>query len=144
MTILRPVFFALVLATSLHAAGTHAKGEKPLSIAQGQAVDLADFIVTGKITVFDFTSEYCPPCRAYADPLYLLHQSRTDLAVVKVDINRPEVHRIDWDSPVARQYGVHAVPHFKIYGPDGKLLAEDTPDQPRARSLVNRWISTLP
>jgi len=144
MNPLRSVLLALLLATTLHAAGTHAKGEKPLSIAQGQAIDLADFLVTGKITVFDFTSEYCPPCRAYSDPLYLLHQSRADVAVVKVDINRPEVHRIDWDSPVAQQYGIHAVPHFKIYGPDGKVIAEDAPDQPRARSLVNRWISTLP
>ncbi len=134
---------SLVLVTSALADGTHVKGPKPLSIAQGQSVNLADFLVPGKTTIFDFTSEYCPPCRAYAEPLLQLHQSRADIAVVKVDINRPDRHRIDWDSPVAKQYEMHSIPHFKIYGPDGKLIAEDTTDNRPARALVNRWLSTL-
>ena len=153
MNPLRSVLLALLLATTLHAAGTHAKGEKPLSIAQGQAIDLADFLVTGKITVFDFTSEYCPPCRGYADPLLQLHRQKAGIAVVKVDINRPEIHKIDWSSPVAKQYDLHSIPHFKVYGPDGRLVAEDKitfgPDgQPvdrnsAARQLVDKWISSL-
>jgi thiol-disulfide isomerase/thioredoxin len=123
------------------AAGQHTKGEKPLSISQGQKVDLADFLVTGRTTVFDFTSEYCRPCRAYADTLYALHQKRGDLAIVKVNINRPEYHEIDWDSPVAQQYALsgQVLPHFKIYGPDGKLQSEGRP----ARLQVNEWIAAL-
>jgi thiol-disulfide isomerase/thioredoxin len=140
---LLPLLCALALATSVLAAGTHVKGEKPLRIAQGEPVNLADFLVPGKVTVFDFTSEYCPPCRGYAEPLLLLHQKRTDVAVVKVDINRSEVHRIDWDSPVAKQYGLHSIPHFKVYGPDGKLLAEDTTDARLARVMVDKWINAL-
>ena len=150
---LLPLLCSLVLVTSALAAGRHTKGEKPLAISQGQAVELNDFLVPGKITLFDFTSEYCGPCRAYADPLLQLHRQRADLAVVKVDINRPEIHKIDWDSPVARQYDLHSIPHFKVYGPDGKLLAEDHitfgPDgQPSsrdssARLLVDQWISAL-
>ena len=97
---------SLVLAAPAFAAGKSTKGDKPLSISQGQKVDLADFLVTGKTTVFDFTSEYCPPCRVYADPLLKLHQRRQDLAEVKVDINRPEYHHIDWDSPVSQQYAL--------------------------------------
>ena len=34
--------------------------------------------VTGKITIFDFTSEYCPPCRGYDEPLYMLHEQRDE------------------------------------------------------------------
>ncbi len=134
---------SLALLTSVLAAGTHVKGEKPLRIAQGEQVSLADFLVTGKITIFDFTSEYCPPCRGYTEPLLRLHQKRADVAVVKVDINRPEFHRIDWESPVAKQYGMESIPHFKVYGPDGKLLAEDTTDDRRARVLVDKWINAL-
>ncbi len=128
---------------SAQAAGTHLKGEKPLSIAQGAQVELADFLVTGKVTVFDFTSEYCAPCRAYDDLLLKLHEQRPGIAVVKVDINRSVIHRIDWDSPVAQQYGIHSIPHFKIFGPDGKLVAEDSANNPRARNMVNQWINSL-
>ena len=140
---LLPVLLALALVTSALAQGRHTKGDRPLAISQGQEVKLTDFLVPGKTTIFDFTSEYCPPCRAYADPLLQLHRQRADIAVVKVDINRLEIHRIDWDSPVARQYCMQSIPHFKIYGPDGKLVAEDTTDDRPARALVNKWLAAL-
>jgi len=153
MKILLPFLCALVLVTSGLAEGRHTKGELPLVISQGREVDLKDFLVPGKITIFDFTSEYCGPCRAYADPLLHLHRQRPGIVVVKVDINRPEQHRIDWDSPVAKQYDMHSIPHFKVYGPDGKVLAEDKitfgPDGAplnrdyAARQLVDRWIASL-
>ena len=135
---------SLVLATSALAVGTHVKGQKPIVISQGAEVALAEFLVPGKYTVFDFTSEYCPPCRAYAEPLLALHQQRNDIAVVKVDINRSEIHKIDWDSPVAKQYELHSIPHFKIYGPDGALVAADQPNNPAARQIINKWIEALP
>ncbi len=143
MKLILSVICSLVLVSSSLAQGKHTKDDKPLAIAQGAAVNLADFLVPGKITIFDFTSEYCPPCRGYAQPLLLLHQRRTDIAVVKVDINRPEYHKIDWNSPVARQYGIHSIPHFKIYGPDGKLQAEDSLKENPARRMVDRWIAAL-
>lgn len=121
------------------AQGKDTKGEKPLSISQGQKVELSQFLIKGRITIFDFTSEYCPPCRGYSDPLYQLHRKRADVAVVKVDINRPEIHRIDWESPVSVQYELRSLPYFKIYGADGKLLVEG----PEARQVVDNWIMQL-
>lgn len=115
---------SLVTPFAVRAADTHTKGAKPLHISQGQPVKLEDYLVPGKTTVFDFFSEYCPPCRAISPKLEKLHAERDDLAVVKVDINRPGVKGIDWQSPVARQYDLHSIPHFKIFGPDGKLQAE--------------------
>ena len=106
------------------AEDTHVTGPTPAHIAMGQEVDVADYLVPGKTTIVDFYSEYCPPCRAIAPKLAELHKSRDDIAVVKVDINRPGVKGIDWSSPVARQYKLHSIPHFKIFGPDGKLQAE--------------------
>lgn len=133
------VLGCLVLSVSGLAQGRDTKGAVPLSISQGQKIELADFLVKNLTTIFDFTSEYCPPCRTYADPLYQLHRRRKDLAVVKVDINRPEVHRIDWQSPVAEQYGLRSIPYFKIYGPDGKLIAEGQ----EARRAVDDLIASL-
>jgi thiol-disulfide isomerase/thioredoxin len=129
----------ICLSPMTFAQGRDTKGEKPLRISQGQKVDLSQFLVKGRITVFDFTSEYCPPCRGYADPLYQLHRRRDDVAVVKVDINRPEIHRIDWESPVAEQYELRSLPYFKIYSPEGKLLVEGQ----EARQVVDNWLMRL-
>ncbi len=134
-----------LFASVLCAAAT--KGPEPLRVAQGEEIRLADYLVPGKTVIFDFTSKYCPPCRAYDEPLHLLHTRRDDLVVVKVDINRPGVQRIDWQSPVAQQFGLRSIPQFKVYGPDGKLLAEDRISQElrdaAARKLVDGWIATL-
>jgi len=131
---------AIALATLvLHAqpllAQTRTKAAAPERIAFGQEVKLTDYLVPGKTVVFDFTSEFCPPCRAISPHLDKLHAKRDDVVVVKVDINRPDVRGIDWGSPVARQYGMQSIPHFKVFGPDGKLVAEGKP----ARELVTGW-----
>lgn len=136
---------------ALLAAAT--KGAEPAVVSHGAPVDLAALAVPGKTTVFDFTSEYCPPCRGYTEPLHRLHAQRDDVAVVKIDINRAGVKGIDWKSPVAAQFKLHSIPHFKVFGPDGQLLAEDViefgPDgrptkrESKARAMVDRWIAAL-
>ena len=135
-------FIAAVLAVTLAsplaltAQDTHTKGAEPAHISKGQTINLADYLVPGKTTVFDFYSEYCPPCRRIAPELVRLHQTRDDIAVVKVDINRPAVKGIDWQSPVARQFRLESIPHFKIFGPDGKLKAQGDP----AYEMVLGWL----
>ena len=137
-----PVLFAsLALAVAAY-AGT--KGAEPAQIAQGQIITLADHLVPGKTTIVDFTSKYCGPCQVYNEPLAKLHAQRADLAVVKVDINRPDLKKIDWQSPVAQQFNLRSIPHFKVYGPDGQLIAEDNPGVASpARALVHQFIEKL-
>lgn len=132
------IAIVLALPSAASAADTHTKGEKPRRIAQGQQINLADYLVPGKTTIFDFTSKYCPPCEAIAPDLEKLHAKRADVAVVAVDINRPGTKGIDWKSPVALQYRLGSIPHFMVYGPDGKLVAEDKPNDPKARTMVEK------
>ena len=145
MKLLLPLLCSALLTSSAMAEPNHVKGAEPLRIAHGEEINLTDYLVPGKTTVFDFTSEYCGPCRTYEEPLHNLHQKRADLAVVKVDINRPGTKRIDWQSPVAQQFQMHSIPHFKVFGPDGKLIAEDkpTPGNSPARRMVDSWIAAL-
>ena len=128
MKSLRALVASLLVCSSFmsaaFAAEARTKPEKPEKISHGEEVKITDYLVSGKTVIFDFTSEYCPPCRAIAPKLDALHASREDVVVVKVDINRPETKGIDWKSPVAQQYGMQSIPNFKIYGPDGKLVAE--------------------
>ena len=132
------VFSPIAVSTAGAAAtaGAAIKGAKPAHVAKGQPVNLTDYLVPGKTVVFDFYSDYCPPCVQVAPLLDELHRSNPNVVVVKVDINRPGVKRIDFDSPVAKQYRLPAVPHFKVYGPDGKLKAEDGPNSARGREMV--------
>jgi thiol-disulfide isomerase/thioredoxin len=134
-----PVMLASVLVAV--AADASTKSAKPQRIAYGKKVNLADYVVPGKTTIFDFTSHYCPPCEAIAPQLEKLHAKRADIVVVAVDINRPDVKGIDWKSPTAQQFGLHSIPHFKVYGPDGKLVAEDTREDPKARRMVTKWFN---
>lgn len=143
-------FAAALTPLALFAA---TKGTEPAIVSHGQAIQLTDYLVPGKTTVFDFTSQYCGPCQRYTEPLHKLHAARPDIAIVKVDINRPETKGIDWKSPVAAQFKLHSIPHFKVFGPDGKLIAEDViefgPDgrptkrETKARAMVDSWIAKL-
>lgn len=90
----------------------------------GVPFDLAPHLVAGQITLVDFYSEFCPPCVRIAPALEKLAAARPDLVVRKLDINRPGVQGIDWGSPLAQQYGLNSIPHFKIYDAQGKLIAE--------------------
>jgi thiol-disulfide isomerase/thioredoxin len=134
----RRLLMLLFLAAApmlLFASELHEKGLKPPVISNGQRVNLEDYLVRGRTTVFDFYSPYCPTCRSIAGNIEKLHASRDDIAVVLVNINRPEVRGIDWESPVAKQYKIPSTPHLKVYGPDGKLLAEGN----AAFQMVTGW-----
>jgi len=93
-------------------------------IGYGEEVDLEASLVAGKTNIVDFYSIYCGPCMQLAPHLEALVDSREDLYLVKVDINRPGVKGIDWESPTAQQFKLRSIPHLRIYGPDGKLQAE--------------------
>ncbi len=127
---------SLVMGLPFAVAASREKGAKPQRVAFGQSVELADFAVPGKTTIFDFTSRFCGPCQRLAPHLDALHEKRDDLAVVAVDINRPDVQGIDWESPVARKYDIRSIPQFKVFGPDGKLQAEGD----EAEKLVMHWL----
>ena len=123
---------ALMLVTT---ASARTKPAKPERIAFGQEVDINAYLVAGKTVVFDFTSDFCPPCVAINPHLDKLHANRDDIVVVKVDINRADVRGIDWQSPVAKQYNMRSIPYFKVFGPDGQQIA----DGKEARAMVTAW-----
>jgi len=108
------------------------KGATPAVISRGAKITLTENLVAGKITVFDFYSKYSPPCVRFTPVLDMLHANRADVAVVKVDINRPDQKGIDLESPVSRQFNLNSIPHLKIYGVDGKLMNEG--------SNATKWI----
>jgi len=108
-------------------------------VSHGEQIELTDCLVPGQTVIFDFFSKYCPPCVQLAPYMEELAESRDDVMLVTVDINRPGVRGIDWESPVARQFALRSIPHLKVYGPDGALVAEG--DQ--ARAMIIQWLQDL-
>ncbi|MDF9827243.1 thiol-disulfide isomerase/thioredoxin [Ereboglobus sp. PH5-10] len=96
----------------------------PKEIAYGEEVDIKDYAVPDKMMIFDFTSQYCPPCRRVAPRLEKLHFDREDVVVVKVNINRPGVRGIDFRSPVALKYRLPYVPYFVVLPADRSRVIE--------------------
>jgi thiol-disulfide isomerase/thioredoxin len=88
------------------------------------SVNLEKSIVKGKTNIIYFYSEYCPPCQKIAPFLRKLDESRPDIAVIKIDINRTEVTGIDLQSPVAKQFKLKSIPYFIVISPWRKLICE--------------------
>ncbi len=109
------------------------------TVSHGETVDLADYLVPGQTVIFDFYSQYCGPCVQFGPMVEALATQRDDIVLVKVDINRPGVGGIDWQSPVAKQYNLRGIPYFRVYGPDGSPLAEGQ----EARDMVTGWVQEM-
>ena len=90
----------------------------------GSEIDVSDLPAKGKITIVDFYSEYCPPCRQMAPLLKTLHEGDNKYHVVTLDVNRPKKRGIDWGSPLAQQYRIQGLPFFMVYDEEGKLMAK--------------------
>ena len=133
---LSPVLAALLawaLFSSGAVAGTLAEANHG---NPGQALDVNSLIVKGKTTLIDFYSPFCPPCVRLAPIMAKLAKKRPDLAIKKVNINRPGVNGIDWRSPVAQQHQIRQVPFFMIFDPQGQLVAQGR----EAAETVGGWL----
>jgi thiol-disulfide isomerase/thioredoxin len=102
----------------------------------GMEVQIEEFVQGDQMTIFDFYSQFCPPCRKISPWLKQLDEKRDDIIVFKVDINRSGVRGIDWRSPVAQQYGLKSIPHFIIYNDEGELILEGKPAYTKVLELL--------
>jgi thiol-disulfide isomerase/thioredoxin len=135
--ITRPLLLAGLLALVLGTPGAWARGAGDANAANpGQALELNSLPVKGKTTLVDVYSPFCPPCMAMAPVLDKLGKKRPDLAIRRVNINRPEVKGIDWRSPLAEQLKIRAVPHFMIFDSRGQLQAEGKAAIPQLKNWL--------
>ncbi len=91
------------------------RGNAIETITKGAQVDLPKKLVTGSVTIVDFYADWCGPCKELSPTLEQLAKTDGEVALRKIDI-------INWESPVARQYGVSSIPRVEIYDRKGKLV----------------------
>jgi len=106
------------------------------TITRGDAVDLEEHLVTGKVTIFDYYADWCGPCLLLARDLEQLMVAQSDVAVRKIDI-------VTWQSEAARQatreFKLKGIPYVRVYGPRGQFLgAVPGNDIEKIRALLPR------
>ncbi len=109
------------------------------TISRGEEVALEDYLIDGKTVVFSFFSPYSGESMQMVPAFEALARHRDDVALVKVNINRPDAEQIDLESPVAQQHGIETLPYLKIYGSDGGMQAEGE----EAQAMVIGWLQEL-
>lgn len=100
-----------VLATAADVKKISEKGEDVPS--------LEAHVVPGKVTVFDFYADWCAPCRSIDAHMYEVVNTRSDVALRKINV-------VSWETPVAKRHMQKAagLPYVVVYGKDGKLVAK--------------------
>ena len=89
--------------------------EKTLQInTTGQAVDLVPQLAPGYVTVVDFWADYCGACTVVGGMLAVQVAQEPSIVIRKIDVG-------DSDTPVAKQYDIGALPHFRLYDKRGQM-----------------------
>jgi hypothetical protein len=105
----------------------------------GTSVDVQRYLVPGKYTIVGYFSPYDGPSMSLAPRLVQVSQVRSDIAVRTVNINRPGVQGIDWQSPIVQNAQIQTLPYFEIYDPARRLRAHGRP----AYGQVIQWVREL-
>ena len=107
----------------------------------GQKVDIGNYVEQGKTTIVEVGTDYCPDCRAAAPVLDRLGKKNHDFKIVHLDSNPKGVKGVA-KSPLRDWVGANYVPHYIIFGPKGKKLAESDGRGKDPRPLLIRYCKT--
>lgn len=85
---------------------------------QGEDVALAEHLVPGKVTVFDFYATWCGPCKEVDESMAAILPTAPDVAYRKLNI-------VNWDTPLAKTHlgaKVPELPYVIVYGKNGQKI----------------------
>lgn len=77
------------------------------NVITGTKENFNELIAQDKVTIVDFWAEWCGPCRMLGPILDSVAKERTDIQVVKVDV--------DSNSELSTQYGIRSIPAVFVF-----------------------------
>lgn len=86
-------------------------------------------LINSDLVLVDFFATWCGPCRMLGPVLTDLANDRSELKIVKIDI--------DENANLAREYGVVSVPTLMLFK-NGNLVAKKLGYMPK--ELITKWI----
>ena len=90
-------------------------------ISRGENVDVKRHLVPGKYTIVEFFhDDWSPDGLDLSAKIEAQVRGSDDMVLRRIRV--PE-----WNVPVARQYGITQLPHYKFWDPDGRLVKEYSP-----------------
>ena len=123
---------------------------------QGDTLRLSS--LKGKYVLIDFWASWCGPCRRENPNVVRMYQKYKDkgFEILGVSLDRSkapweqaiEKDGLTWlhvsdlnyfNGPAAKTYGVNAIPHTVLVGPDGKIVAKNL----RGKALENKLAQVL-
>jgi len=91
------------------------------TISHGEAIQIKEHLVQGKITIFDYYADWCVPCRVLTPKLERLLLRYEGVILRKVDI-------VNWESAAAKQasrdFRLPGLPFTRIIDDKGNLLGQ--------------------
>ena len=83
----------------------------------GNEVVLEKHLARGKVTIFDFTADWCKPCALLDQRLAKLARRNKRVAARKIDVTQ-------WDTPVVRQHlrGIKGLPYVEVFDRRGRRV----------------------
>ena len=105
---------------------------------EGKTVRLSDYVGKGKYVLADFWASWCQPCIAEMPILKEVYKKYNgpDFTILGITVSDAPAdsrkaireHALPWDQIIgsnllaAETYGVDAIPHLILFGPDGTIL----------------------
>ena len=101
-----------------------------MNIIEGNSSNFND-IINDDLVLVDFFATWCGPCRMLSLVLEELNSDRSDLKIVKIDV--------DQNSMIAKEYGIMSVPTLLLFK-SGNLVSKQNGFMPKEE--LSSWIES--
>lgn len=115
--------FSIVCAVLGTAPGLSADDDNRIRtiVRRGERVVLEGYLLKGKYTLFEFYADWSPAWKKMGPEIEAQVKRSDEVVLRRINVR-------SWTSPVVSQHQITAIPHYKLYDPDGKLMKAYSPE----------------